>query len=329
MKNININGFKRNGEWFKGNLHSHTTVSDGKLTPQESVNLYKENGYDFMCLSEHDIYTDFRGELNSEGFIILPGIECSSVLYDDENQRKKIHHLHGLLGTTEMQEKAKGKLFKHMEILEPLVWEGAKTAQDIANLMKAKGCISTYNHPLWSRVDQEDFIDTKGIFALEIYNHGTVLESNTGYDTTHWDTMLRKGNKVFAFASDDNHNEDFLPDSFGGWVMVKAESLEHDNIINALINGDYYSSSGPQIYDFSIKNGVVYVECSPVNHVNFMSGNAINGGFSYWGEPKEDSITRAEFELRGNETYIRIECVDKYGKIAWSNPIFIDDIKSK
>ena len=68
MKNININGFKRNGEWFKGNLHSHTTVSDGKLTPQESVNLYKGNGYDFMCLSEHDIYTDFRGELNSEGF---------------------------------------------------------------------------------------------------------------------------------------------------------------------------------------------------------------------------------------------------------------------
>ncbi|MDB2050444.1 PHP domain-containing protein, partial [Clostridium perfringens] len=173
-------------------------------------------------------------------------------------------------------------------------------------------------------VDQEDFINTKGIFALEIYNHGTVLESNTGYDTIHWDTMLRNGNRVFGFASDDNHNEDFLPDSCGGWIMVNAESLEHDNIINALLEGNYYSSSGPEIYDFGIKDGVAYVECSPVNHVHFMSGNAINGGFSYWGEPKEDSVTKAEFKLRGNETYIRIECVDKYGKKAWSNPIFID-----
>lgn len=329
MKNINIRGFKKDGQWYKGNLHSHTTVSDGNLTPHESVKLYKDRGYSFMCLSEHDIYTDFREELNSDGFILLPGIECSSILYDENRQRKKIHHLHGILGTTEMQKKSKDSLFKHMEKLEPLVWKGPKTAQEIVNLMEAKGCISTYNHPLWSRVDQDDFIDTKGIFALEIYNHGTVLESNTGYDTTHWDTMLRKGNRVYAFASDDNHNEEFLPDSFGGWIMVKARSLDHDNIINSLIDGDYYSSSGPEIYDFGIKDGVAYVECSSVNHVNFMSGNAINGGFSYWGTPNEDSIRSAKFELRGNETYIRIECVDKYGKIAWSNPIFIDDIKSK
>ena len=327
MSGINIKGFKGNKNWYKGNLHSHTTVSDGRLEPKEAVELYKENGYSFMCLSEHDIYTDFRDELNSEGFILLPGIECSSVLYDENNERKKIHHLHGILGTSEMQEKAKDNLFKHMETLDHPPFEGAKTAQDIADLMAKKGCISTYNHPLWSRVDQEDFINTKGIFALEIYNHGTVLESNTGYDTTHWDTMLRQGNRVFAFASDDNHNEDFLDDSFGGWIMVNAESLEHDNIVNALIEGNYYSSSGPEIYDFGIKDGVAYVECSPVNHVHFMSGNAINGGFSYWGEPKEDSITRAEFKLRGNETYIRIECVDKYGKKAWSNPIFMDDFE--
>ena len=34
-------GFKNNGNWYKGNLHSHTTVSDGKMTPEQSVEVYK------------------------------------------------------------------------------------------------------------------------------------------------------------------------------------------------------------------------------------------------------------------------------------------------
>lgn len=320
---INIRGFKNKGQWYKGNLHSHTVISDGNLTPKEMVELYKENGYSFMCLSEHDIYTDFRSELNTKEFMLLPGLECSSVFYDEEDNRTKVHHLNVILGTTKMQENAKNNLLTHMEYVKPFVWEGAKTAQYIVDLMESRGCISTYNHPIWSRVDQDDFINTKGLFALEIYNYGTVLESNTGYDTTHWDTMLRKGNKVNAFASDDNHNQDILPDSCGGWIMVQAESLEHDNIVNALIEGNYYSSSGPEIYDFGIKDGVVYVECSPVNNVNFMAGSGINAGFSCWGIPKEDTLTKAEYELKGDESYVRIECIDKYGKTAWSNPIFI------
>ncbi len=322
---MNIKCFKEDNNWYKGNLHSHTVVSDGKLTPKESVSLYKSKGYSFLCFSEHDIFTDFRSEFDQENFIILPGIEASSVLYDDKGIRTKIHHLHGILGTLKMQDNAEESLFQHMEHLPLPQFQGAKTAQDMTDLLARKGCISTYNHPLWSRVEEEDFIHTKGLCALEIFNYGTVLESNTGYDTTHWDTMLRHGNRVLAFASDDNHNEEFLDDSFGGWIMVNAQSLTHDNIIGAIIKGEYYSTSGPKIYSLKVEDGVVYVECSPVNHINFMSGNAINGGFSYWGKPCEDSVKKAEFKLKGNETYIRIECVDKYGKMAWSNPIFLDN----
>ena len=53
-------GFKNCGNWYKGNIHSHTTVSDGMLTPEQSVKLYRDNGYHFMCFSEHDIFTDYR-----------------------------------------------------------------------------------------------------------------------------------------------------------------------------------------------------------------------------------------------------------------------------
>ena len=74
-------GFKNCGNWYKGNIHSHTTISDGMLTPEQSVKLYKENGYHFLCFSEHDIFTDYREQFNTETFIIVPAVEGSVVLY--------------------------------------------------------------------------------------------------------------------------------------------------------------------------------------------------------------------------------------------------------
>ena len=74
-------GFKNNGNWYKGNLHSHTTVSDGKMTPEQSVEVYKEHGYNFLALSEHDIYTDYRKQYNTDNFIMISAIEASAILY--------------------------------------------------------------------------------------------------------------------------------------------------------------------------------------------------------------------------------------------------------
>ena len=40
-------------KWFKGNLHTHTTESDGKLSPEECYALYKSKGYDFLARTDH------------------------------------------------------------------------------------------------------------------------------------------------------------------------------------------------------------------------------------------------------------------------------------
>lgn len=108
------------------------------------------------------------------------------------------------------------------------------------NDLREHGFITTYNHPIWSRVTEEDFIYLEGISALEIYNYGAMEESGTGVDTVHWDIMLRNGKKICAFASDDNHNDGIIEDSFGGYIVVNAEKLEHDAIIQAIIDGNYY-----------------------------------------------------------------------------------------
>ena len=82
----NVEGFSKTGNWYKGNLHCHSTNSDGKLSPKEVVDLFKENGYSFLCFSDHDIYTDYRSEFDSEDFIILPGLEASVNLFDESGK---------------------------------------------------------------------------------------------------------------------------------------------------------------------------------------------------------------------------------------------------
>lgn len=323
----NYKGFSGEGQWYKGNLHSHTTVSDGMLSPDEAVALYKKQGYNFLSISEHDIFSDYGEIYNTDSFLLMPCIEYSGILYRDigTNERYKLHHMHGLLGTTAMQQAA-SEHFTHLQYVPPLKffkeWDGRKTAQTMADLLLAHGCLVTYNHPIWSRVTEDDFIHTEGPCMLEIFNYNTVQESNTGYDVTYWDRMLRAGRKINAFASDDNHNEGLFEDSCGGWVCVQAPALTHDDIITALMNGNYYSSAGPEIYDWGIRDGAAYIECSPVNKVNFVCGNIINDGTSVLAKPCTNGLNGASHTLKGHETYVRAEVTDKYGRTAWTNPLY-------
>lgn len=329
MKSITIHGFTKTGNWYKGNLHSHTVNYDGHLTPVQAVEMFKKNGYHFLCFSEHDRYTDYRSEFDSEDFIILPGLEASAVLYegDDSGLRKEVHHIHGILGTEEMQRNAERPLYQHMES-RPVTkyygeWDGAKAAQELADEMTGRGLIATYNHPIWSRVRENEFINTKGLWALEIFNYGTVNESATGYDENSWDIMLREGKQIYAFASDDNHNDGIVDDAMGGYIVVKSEKLSHEEIIKNMLAGNYYSSSGPEIYDWGIRDGEAYVECSPVYRIDFIAGNHINDGTSRVCSSCEKTITGGTYKLNGHESYVRVKCTDKNGKTAWSNAVFI------
>ncbi len=323
-------GFKHYDNWYKGNLHSHTTNSDGTLTPRQSVTLFQQYGYHFLCLSDHDVYTDYRKEFDNEKFILLPGLEASAYLLEKETKKVlKVHHIHGILGTEEMQQQAKNPLFVHGERIEPRCfegqWNGAEVAQQLSDYLKSRGCITTYNHPIWSRVEQEEFVNIEGVWALEIFNYNTVNESNTGYDITYWDVMLRKGKKIWAIATDDNHNNGMFHDIGVGCIMVNAPQLERELILQNMLCGNYYLSSGPKIMEWKIEHGKAVVKCSPVYRIDFIVGGPINSGKSYLGKSIEETLEGAVYELNGDETYIRVQCTDKYGKTAWSNPFYEEE----
>ena len=60
------------GNWYKGNLHMHTTVSDGTLSPEEAVARYRAAGYDFVALTDH---RTVNPPWEDEDFLILSGAE--------------------------------------------------------------------------------------------------------------------------------------------------------------------------------------------------------------------------------------------------------------
>lgn len=287
-----------------------------------------------IVLSERgDFYTDYRRELGEKNFLILPGVEATAVLFDDEGNTVRLHHMNGILGTKSMQKGALESTFSHMEKVEPDIyygtdWDGNKTGKKLAERLKNHGCIVTYNHPIWSRVRPEDFINIPDINMLEIFNYNTVNECGTGYDVTYWDLMLRSGRHINADATDDNHNGGSFPDSFGGYIVVQAEELSHEAICQAILNGEYYSSSGPEIYDWKVENNQFVVNCSAVERINMIVGGPVALGVTRLAEHGVP-LTEAFYPLTGKETYIRAECIDEHGHTAWTNPIWLSEFAKR
>ncbi len=328
---MKFTGISKDSKRFKGNIHSHTINSDGHLTPEQAKVYYKSQGYAFLALTDHETYSDYRDELNDENFIIIPGIEASANLVHGQGpfagKLKKTHHVLGLLGPSHMQAKATKTPFTHLEKYTPSSecdeWNGLASAQALVNALHERGLVVTYNHPSWSRVSLEEFANLENIFALEMYNYGTAIECALGHGTVHWDALLAAGKNVWGFASDDNHNQPKLPDSFGGAMVVCAENLSHDAIMQSMLDGNFYSTSGVDIVQWGIEGNTVTVQCSPVRQIDFIVGGNVGDGETIYCQDIQDSLTTASYTLKGSERYVRIECTDKYGRKAWTNPYII------
>ncbi|SEO52276.1 hypothetical protein [Paenibacillus sp. OV219] len=313
-----VNGFIAEGSFYKGNFHCHSTLSDGALTVEQLQDAYKEKGYHFLSHSEHDFFTNFESS-NEADFITLPSSEVSILMPQGDY---RIYHLHVILGTDEHIQNATLEPLKHMQPIIWDAWEGYSTAQAFIDDMISRGNLVMFNHPHWSTVEWEDVYALNNLFALEIYNHCSEWQENMGNSRIMWDTLLRKGMRLYGLATDDNHNRQPLDspknDSFGGWVVVKAKELSRNSIIDAMLKGSFYSSTGPEIYDFRIVEDEVIFECSPVERI-YMNGD----GRQYQIEIGEN-VTQLRKKLQGTEKYIRIEAIDKFGKTAFTNPIYLD-----
>lgn len=306
-----LSPFSLPGRFWRGNLHTHSTLSDGVLAPDQVVEAYKEAGYDFMMLSDHflDVYqwpiADTR-RFRSNNFTTIIGSE-----------------LHA-------PETSVGELWHIVAAGLPLDFEAAEPKESGASLARRAadaGAFVGIAHPAWSQLTIEDGRAVEVAHAVEIYNHGCAVDSDRGEGWYLLDQLLTDGRRLTAFATDDAHFK--TDDHFGGWVQVKAESLDPEALVEALKQGHYYSSQGPIIHEMSVSGTELTIACSPVNTIVVACGHSRTVGRS------GKAITGATLDLSGLEkgwlltkesAWFRVSLIDQSGRRAWTNPIWRDSL---
>ncbi|HUS79104.1 MAG TPA: hypothetical protein VM050_10665 [Patescibacteria group bacterium] len=302
MRRSYVNPFRAEGHWFKGNVHTHSTESDGSRTPDQLVEIYSRAGYDFLSITDHGVVTDVEG-LGDAGFLLIPGEEVSV----GRSHANTPFHLVAL-GVEETLP------FKDADMdLDP---------QIVIDEINRREGITILAHPYWSGLSHEDLMALEGYHGVEIYNTGCDFETNTGLSDSHIDGVIVSGRHPWIYAVDDHHGVErpLLPfDAAVAWIYVRSESLTAENIMSSIRRGLFYSSNGPEIRDITIDgDGVISLECSPVREISFVSTPSL--GMKFYSEGA--SLTGAEYQGRRGETYVRIEVTDFEGRKAWSNPIY-------
>lgn len=312
------------GQFYKANLHCHSVISDGDLTPEQLKEAYRKQGYSVVAFTDHNRYRWHR-ELDDPEFLSLAAMEVNIDQFPRSGQdwpNLKVYHLNFYDKYPERRQSAE-------EV--PLVerrYSDLEYINGYIDRMNQLGFLGCYNHPYWSLQTHEDYEGLRGLWAMEIYNHGCEHDGMYGFNPQVYDEMLRTGQRLCALATDDNHNwqpfGDPFCDSFGGFVMIKAPRLEYGAIMEALEQKNFYFSMGPQIHEAYIRDGKLVVKTSPVEKIFVIQ----QGRDCYKkAAPIGETITEAEFDLTGREGYIRVQIRDSRGVYAGTNCFWMDERK--
>lgn len=238
--------FSNPGHFYRGNIHTHSTRSDGVRTPEEVCRTYREAGYDFLCLSDHFMErfgfpivdtTPYR----TESFTTIFGAEIHAL----ENSHHELWHL--------------------LACGLPLDFAPLSDGEDAVSLARravAAGAFLGIAHPQWSQLTIEDGRQMAGIaHSVEVYNTGCHLECDRPDGTALLDALLSEGHRLTGYAADDAHfkSRDYL----GGWMMVKAEANEPEALLAAMKAGAFYSSRGPVIEAIEVAGKMISIDCAP------------------------------------------------------------------
>lgn len=295
--------FDKPGRFYRGNVHTHSTTSDGRLPPDTVAARYREAGYDFVALTDHLLerygwrFTDVTG-LGDDGFTVLGGAEL---------------HGPGLSGPEALWHIVAVGLpagFAHNS--------AGETGQQLARRAVAAGAWVGAAHPAWYGATAADVASLGPIHALEVFNAACAELNDRGDSFAVYQELLASGARLDLFASDDTHFNG-SDDSFKAWVMVKAPSLAAPDLVRALKAGNYYSSTGPRILDITCQGSVLKVRCTPVTRV-YLAGLGARVRSAVGAALAEVELDTAGFE----GAVVRVTLVAAGGGRAWTNPFVIE-----
>lgn len=301
--------FSAPGQFWRGNLHCHSTRSDGVLDPEEVCHRYREEGYDFLCLSDHFTgqfdypITDTSG-FRTKAFTTLIGAE----LHSGAMQNGDLWHI---LAVGLPQD------FARPDAPDFRAHPGQESGPDIARRARDAGAFVVMAHPQWSGLTLDDALSMDAAHAVEAYNYECEVSSQRGDGFHMADLMLSEGRQITLTASDDAHFK--LDDHFGGWVRVKAKDNTPDALLSALKSGAYYSSQGPDLHHIELRGAKLVVHCSDAVTI------IVQGRGSATRAVHAERLTSAELPVERFRSggWLRVTVVDDKGRKAWSNPIWL------
>ena len=302
--------------WLKGNLHTHTTNSDGDASPEHVSEWYHEHGYDWLCLSDHNHLTILEGSKaeKSKWPLLVHGEEVTS------RQSAGPVHVNGY-GITELVE--------------------ASDSTDIVTAMRenveriiAAGGMASINHPnfRWA-FDDGAMMQVEGYKFMEVFNgHPNTHNDGGGGKTSTagiWDRLLSHGRRVWGIAVDDSHHytNEFAADRSNpgrGWVQVDADTPTEYGILEGMSRGDFYASTGVKIGDMVSNTREVNLEIDPetepdgiqAKYTTLFTGS--NGRLLY-----ESTTNSPSYKPTRLDGYVRATVYSSRGTRAWTQPVFI------
>jgi hypothetical protein len=304
-----------NTRWIKGNLHTHTTESDGDTAPEHVAEWYGDHGYGFLVLSDHNHLTVLDDAESHPGKwpLLIPGEEVTSRLF---NNTVPVH-VNGI-GV--------------QSLVEPAYEESAReTLNENVERIRAAGGLASINHPNYQwALSTEDIVSASRAWAVEVYNGHTGSNSRGGGGLAGveemWDAALSAGNRIFGVATDDSHHfaKEFDPQLANpgrGWVVVRSENETEADVMSAMREGDFYASTGVAIHELKVSRQEMVIEMAPYDSERFTTSFTGSGGRVLAVENGES----VRFKPPANEPYVRATVrSSRAASTAWVQPLFLD-----
>lgn len=297
--------------WFKGNTHTHTLNSDGDSTPDDVVRWYREHGYAFLVLTDHNYVTGVDG-LNAlhgavDRFLVVKGEEVSDTF------GQKPLHINGL------------------DLRERVNPQGGSSVVDVlqrnVTAIRAANGVPHINHPnfRWAMTTDElrQVRDNK---LFEIFNGHPEVNSLGGGGVPGleevWDAILTSGQLLYGIAVDDAHNfkRPGDPNVAGpgrGWVVVRAARLETRALLEAMERGDFYASTGVELTDYQATPRQITVSVKATAYSKYRVQFIGKGGKVL----REVAEPLATYGIGGDEGYVRARVIESNGRMAWCQPM--------
>jgi hypothetical protein len=316
--------------WYRGNTHAHSLNSDGDSPPDAVVRWYREHGYHFTFITDHEFITDvapLNAMFGAAGrFLVLSAQEVTQRVADPGHpDGLRQAHVNALGVNRVIRPSGDRNIATGVSI-------GATYARNIAAI-RAAGGVAQVNHPnfRWS-VPMEEMLGLPDSTLFELWNGHPTVYNEGGSDSAGrhmpstealWDTLLSRGKLLFGVADDDSHH--FRPEGAEnpdlarpgrGWIWVRADTLTMDAILVALRRGDFYSSTGVTLRDYRATPTEIRLEIVPSADRRYRTEFIGKGGRilgTAWG-------TRANYTIDGSEGYVRVRVTDSSGRRAWTQP---------